>query len=309
MRLITVTPNPMLDVTLDLPVLVRGGINRAETAAAVAGGKGINVARQAVLLGMPVLATGFLGGATGDKVATLVHSEQIPADFIRIEAETRSGWTLRESGGPATAVFAPPPLVTAADVAALTALVGRELQPGDWLAICGTLPAGCPATLYADLLTLARARNARTLLDAHGEELRLGLAALPTVAKPNRHEYEGTFGCRLHEPAGFHRALAALRQAGAGVAVITDGPNPWYAAAAEGAYRVMPPTVAEVNPIGSGDTLAAALIHALAAGAAFTAALTDAAAFAAANAARWPVAAVTPADAALLRAAVTCQPL
>ncbi len=45
--ILTVTPNPALDLTWRVERLVEGGTHRADAGAARAGGKGLNVARVA----------------------------------------------------------------------------------------------------------------------------------------------------------------------------------------------------------------------------------------------------------------------
>lgn len=301
MRIVTVTPNPMLDKTLDLPSLQAGGINRSSAVAEGAGGKGINVARQLVCLGAETVATGFLGGATGERVRARCDRDCIPHRFVRIAAETREGWTLRPADGPATAVFEPPPAVTAAEVTTLAATVEELLAEGDWLALCGTLPQDCPEALYATLTESAHARAARVLIDACGTPLRAALATQPDIIKCNCAEYEQTFAAAA--PSDAARKLAGSARL---LAVVTDGAGPWYAATDAAVWQVTPPPVIEVNSIGCGDVLAAALLYGLSEGQKLPHTLTAAAALAAASAAQWDIACVSAAAAASLLPAVRC---
>ncbi len=301
MRIVTVTPNPMLDKTLDLPSLQAGGINRATAVTEVAGGKGINVARQLVHLGAATVATGFFGGATGERVRACCDRDRIPHRFVSIAAETREGWTLRTADAPATAVFEPPPAVTVAEIAALMAMVDELLNEGDWLALCGTLPRDCPDTVYAALTATAQARGARVLIDACGAPLRAALAAQPDIIKCNREEYARTFAAAV--PSDAARELAGKARL---LAVVTDGPGPWYAATADAVWQVTPPPVGEINAIGCGDVLSAALLYGLSEGQELPPTLTAAAALAAASAAAWDIACAAPAAAAALLPAVRC---
>lgn len=70
--ILTVTANPALDVTYRVGTLVPHGTHRVSAVAERAGGKGLNVARVLHTLGVPVLATGLLGGATGTRVQALL---------------------------------------------------------------------------------------------------------------------------------------------------------------------------------------------------------------------------------------------
>ena len=61
--ILTVTLNAAIDRTVAVPNFRLGRRHRAVESRTVAGGKGINVARALNLLGRPVIATGFVGGA------------------------------------------------------------------------------------------------------------------------------------------------------------------------------------------------------------------------------------------------------
>jgi len=59
-------------------------------------------------------------------------------------------------------------------------------------------------TLYRDLIPIAKAHGALTILDSHGPEFALGLESTPYMVKPNIAETEelvGTRSIRLR-PAG-----------------------------------------------------------------------------------------------------------
>ena len=63
--IVTVTLNAAIDRTLTVPNFQRGQRHRASSGLALAGGKGINVARALKRLDVPVVATGLAGGRTG----------------------------------------------------------------------------------------------------------------------------------------------------------------------------------------------------------------------------------------------------
>ena len=87
--ILTVTLNAAIDRTLAVPNFHVGRRHRAVEQTAVAGGKGVNVARALKALGRPVLATGTAGGGTGERVIELLDEEGITNDFVRIQEESR----------------------------------------------------------------------------------------------------------------------------------------------------------------------------------------------------------------------------
>src|SRR5205807_8832745 len=54
--IVTVTPNPSLDRTVEIDALVRGGVLRARRASVEAGGKGVNISRALAVNAIPTLA-------------------------------------------------------------------------------------------------------------------------------------------------------------------------------------------------------------------------------------------------------------
>ena len=88
--IITVTLNAAIDKTLAVPNFRLGRRHRAVEQTAMAGGKGVNVARALRALGQPVIATGVAGGPTGTRIIEHLTEEGILNDFVRIREESRT---------------------------------------------------------------------------------------------------------------------------------------------------------------------------------------------------------------------------
>src|ERR671939_1237877 len=88
--IVTVTLNAAIDRTLTVPNFQRGQRHRASAGVTLAGGKGINVARALKRLGVPVVATGLVGGSTGARIVEELTAEAILNDFVRIGDESRT---------------------------------------------------------------------------------------------------------------------------------------------------------------------------------------------------------------------------
>src|SRR5204862_781651 len=98
--IVTVTLNAALDRTLTVPNFQRGQRHRASQGLMLAGGKGINIARALKLLGVPVVATGLVGGRTGIRIVEELTSEAILNDFVRIEDESRTSTAVVDPTAP-----------------------------------------------------------------------------------------------------------------------------------------------------------------------------------------------------------------
>ena len=74
----TVTLNPALDKTVEIPSLTIDAVNRITTMRTDPGGKGINVSKVIAKLGGKSIATGILGG---DPVSTRGHETDNQLSF------------------------------------------------------------------------------------------------------------------------------------------------------------------------------------------------------------------------------------
>jgi 1-phosphofructokinase family hexose kinase len=256
----TVTLNPMLDKTVYVHGIVRGGITRATRTGMVVGGKGVNVSRQLQRLGMKSVATGFIGGEIGTILERLLDAEQLPHALIRIAGMTREGVTYRDDDGVLTGVFEPPHDVTTAEVDELVKRCETLGKESSWVACCGSSPARAADEAYARIIRSMRSLGVPAALDSYGTPLRSGLEAIPDLVKVNRHEWEQTFGEQLDSEKVLAGVLRAQIARGIGFAVLTDGERPCYLATGRGLWKAIPAAVHSVDPTGSGDSMLAGML-------------------------------------------------
>ena len=288
--ILVVCLNPALDITLSVPVVDWAGVNRPRAVEVRPGGKGVNVARTLRALGEEVLVTGLAGGANGQALTAGLARLALPAELIPIAGETRRTFAVRDEARRTVALFNEPGLqVLAAEFGEFLFSYKRLLTGCSAVVLSGSLPPGLPADTYATLIRTAgvaalnHPRNTSNsshigdsghggvpvVLDAHGEALRLGVAAGPAIVKPNLAELEDLAGQPLSLAGdGTGRpsvasAAAGLRSAGAGAVVVSLGPAGLYADTAAGGWRVVPPPVDAANPTGAGDAVAAGLTRGL----------------------------------------------
>ena len=102
-----------------------------------------------------------------------------------------------------------------------------------------------------------------SVVDARGNLLLRALKAKPSLVKPNRQELAATVGRPLRSQRDFMRAMRQMVELGAARVVVTAGGKPTLAFDGRTFWEVVPPRIAVVNPIGSGDAFAAGLISGL----------------------------------------------
>ena len=91
---LTLTPNPAVDVTYTVDGVELGSSHRVPTPLYRAGGKGLNVSRVAHQLGFPTLAIATVGGLSGERFRADLASSGIPHHLVPVAAATRSSIAL-----------------------------------------------------------------------------------------------------------------------------------------------------------------------------------------------------------------------
>jgi tagatose 6-phosphate kinase len=275
--ILTVTPNPALDVTYRVGRLERAETNRVRSVVARAGGKGVNVSRVLHALGVATCATGPLGGPTGRVVAADLAALGVETAFLPIAGETRrTVVVVEEEGEEPTGLWEPGPQLAPGEWAALSAHVTELIGAAQVVVISGSVPAGVPEDGCALLVAAARARGVPVVLDGSGASLRRGLAAGPTAIKPNADELAELCGRPVSGPADALAAAAQLREEGAEAVVASLGADGLVAATGAGSWSARLPRVLHGNATGAGDAAVAGLAAAFARGAAWPEALRDA---------------------------------
>ena len=172
------------------------------------------------------------------------------------------------------------------------------------VSVSGKLPAGAPEDACSRIARMVRKAGGRLVLDVQGSPLLSALEYRPALVKMNDHELALT----LPETAGGVEAGAEeLLRRGAGAVLITCGAEPAFARDADIAFRLHPPKIRALNPVGSGDASTAGLMLEWAKGNPFPEALKTAMACGAANALNLHCGLVRPQDVSELRLRVRLE--
>src|SRR5699024_9918565 len=99
LMIVTLTPNPAVDVTYTVPRLSPGEVHRVQQVVESAGGKGVNVARVLAQLGRRVSCTGFLGGTAGETLEDLLIPAPVEQSWILVSGQTRRTVTVVDASG------------------------------------------------------------------------------------------------------------------------------------------------------------------------------------------------------------------
>lgn len=245
-----------MDRTLLVDELRRGQVQRALEVNVQAGGKGLNVARAVRRLGESVRVVGFAGGLVGAFLRSEMRRLGIDDQMTETERETRTCYIFAEpTGGVSTVVNEPGPRITDRELAAFVSTYVEALADAQLVVFSGSLPPGTPADLYNGLLELAHSKGVRAILDTSGPALQAGLKGRPWAIKPNAEEFDQLMGTAQDLKAN----CAALVRQGVGNVVVTLGEEGAVVCSNGHYWRVTPPPITAVNPVGSGDAFVAGL--------------------------------------------------
>ncbi|MFD7018554.1 1-phosphofructokinase [Streptomyces sp. NPDC059161] len=260
--ILTVTPNPSLDRTYEVPGLVRGDVLRATGERMDPGGKGVNVSRAVAAAGHRTVAVLPLGGAPGALVAELLGGQGIEVARVPVAGHTRSNIAVAEPDGTLTKINAPGPELTAAESELLLDAVRRHSGRADWIACCGSLPRGLAPQWYADLVARAHAAGAKVALDTSGPSLLAALRERPDVVKPNAEELAQAVGRPLATIGDAVKAAEELRELGAGAVLASLGADGQLLVTASGTYFGQAPVATVRSNVGAGDASLAGFLAA-----------------------------------------------
>lgn len=258
---------PCLQRTLLFSKLRPGEVNRATRVIETASGKGTNVARVIHLLGgNPHLAT-LAGGDTGKRFEALLRADGISSARIASGSPTRICQTLiDESSGTVTELVEESGPLPPDEMEALRREVSRCLTYCRVLVISGSPPPGTPPTLYRDFVQQAQSLACRVIIDTQKRPLTEALPARPWLVKLNQEELGISLGKEIHTPEATRDAAMALMEQGAQNVVVTQGARAVWGFGPQGTLHFTPPKIRPLNPIGSGDSMAAGLALGIARG-------------------------------------------
>jgi 1-phosphofructokinase len=275
--IVTVTPNPSIDRTVEIDRLERGALIRARRSSAEAAGKGLNVSCALAAQGVATVAVLPLAAATATTYLGLL-ADATPIAAVPIAGSIRINVSLIEADGTVTKVNEPGPALDAADVAGLlTAAAG--VPDAAWILGCGSLPPGAPVDFYARLARLG-SPDRRVAVDTGGEALSAAVSAGVALVKPNRAELEELVGCTLSTLGDVVAAARKLIDRGCDAVLVSLGADGALYVDADGTVHAEAPIDDVVNTVGAGDALLAGFVAAGGRGAGL------------ANAIAWSVAAV-----------------
>ncbi len=260
--IVAVTLNPALDKTVTIDSLIPGGLNRIKSVTVDAGGKGVNVAKMAKVLGVDCLATGFCGGEGGIELQGRLDKLNIKHDFVNINCNTRTNTKVLDEKYGITELNEAGATVTKAEEEQLTQKL--LAYPADTIyVLSGSTHANADKDYYRNLIALLRNRGSTVLFDADGEAFKNAVIAVPNFIKPNDVELKSYCNKEQMTLTEMYEACKAFIKDGVELVALSMGPNGAAFITKDEAYFTPAVDVEVSSTVGAGDSMVAAVACAM----------------------------------------------
>ncbi len=266
----TVTLNPTIDRTLKLDsILSVGNMNRGELENVVGGGKGLNCAEAATLMGADAAAYCILGK---DNAAEFERCVEHLACKIRPyfkNGYTRTCLKVFDTNGTMTELNEKGSKLTGTEMKGFLEMLVSDIQKGgkpDFVLLSGSIPQGADDGLYAAMIALLSRLGISVMLDCDGEALKKGIAASPFLVKPNLPEFEAFVGYEFEDLSEIAQKASEVAKQYKTKVLVTLGADGMIYSDGETILRVTTPETEASAPVGAGDTVLGVLAAALSKG-------------------------------------------
>lgn len=269
MKIIAVTANPAIDLTIHATGWRRGLVNRGQSVDKTAGGKGITVAINLNDAGVDAIVTGWMGAHNDSTFVETFQEHGIQDEFIRIAGDTRRCFKIiDDTDGETTDINMPGQEIPAEAQQQLQDYLEREVTSDTILVMGGSVPKGVDKGFYAEMVKKFREKCRYLVVDTSDESLRLLMEAdvLPHVIKPNIHELEDLCGESLEDDADVVAQARKFIDRGVALVVVSMGSRgAWFVSETESVHAA-PPRVKVMSTVGAGDAMVAGVVRGMSLG-------------------------------------------
>lgn len=261
--IVTLTLNPALDKSTDVPHLQPEHKLRCGPLKLDAGGGGINVSKGIVKLGGQGVAVFPAGGHNGAVICKILAAAGVKTIPLEVQGETRENLSVLETASNAQYRFTMPGLPLTENQADECLELIRKLKP-QYLVASGSLPPGLPETYYEKVAVFAKNIGARFVLDTSGAPLHAAADEGLFLLKPNLAELSALAGVENLEMSEVDdAALKIIHQGKCEVVVVSLGPQGALLVTKEGFEHIPAPMVKKLSTVGAGDSMVAGMVWAL----------------------------------------------
>ncbi|WP_270395654.1 1-phosphofructokinase [Mediterraneibacter massiliensis] len=193
-KIVTVTLNPCVDLTLTVDKFLYGGTNNVVGTRKDISGKGINTSVVLKNLGIENIATGLMFLEDKDILRDFLEKNKIPNKFILAPGNMRTNIKIFDNSQKSMSEFNGKGCYVDTETQnAFFAMMEEVLAETKILIVSGSVPPGISIEIYKWLTAMAVEKGIRVIADASGQILEETVESKPFLIKPNTDELEKTF--------------------------------------------------------------------------------------------------------------------
>jgi len=257
--------SPAIDKIYMIDEFSAGELYRVNNCLQSPGGKGINVARVTKMLNAKVSVIGFKAGSNGLWLENSLIKVGAETHFVEVEGQSRTNNNIIDKvNNKETEILEEGPTISQSAWALFLEKFYEQIKYTKVLVCSGGLPKGLSTDTYARLIEAANKLGVKTILDASGEVLKLGIIAKPYLIKPNLRELSMYFDTQFTSETQIVKASKEIISKGVRVVVTSLGATGAIIVSEHTSLKACPVKVDVVNTIGSGDSMVAGISTGLA---------------------------------------------
>lgn len=266
-KILTVTLNPAIDFTIEVPGFSLDAVNRATKSRRDPGGKGINVATALSGSGIETHATGFLGKENRELFVNHFIENSIVDKFIYVDGSTREGIKIADIKNRITTdINFNGITLKQEDVEMFIKEYKRIIKDYDYVIISGSLPKNVPTSIYGDLASIAKKNGLFVAVDTSSSSLLSSInSESVNLIKPNIDELAEIYP-KILESSNIEEAiddLAKILLRKVDMVALSLGEKGSKLYTKEGVYKASAPKIDVKSTVGAGDTYLAGFIAGL----------------------------------------------
>jgi 1-phosphofructokinase len=223
------------------------------------GGQGFWIARMIRELGGEPRLVAPVGGEAGDVLAALVPGWEIGLEAVRTAASSPTQIHDRRSGERVELISIEPPELDRHEADDLYGAALKCALAADAVIVTAAPEGVLPYDAYGRLVHDLDAQDIPVFADAHGPALDAILEqGTLDVLKVSEDDLRSD-GWKIDGERGTVEAARTFVRRGVGTVVVSRGGEPAIAAVGDRILRIHPPTLAEVDHAGAGDSMSAGI--------------------------------------------------
>lgn len=259
----SITFNPALDVSGTVDSLIPNEKSYVYDELYTPGGNGVNAGIIAHRLGAEIALSGFLGGANGKVISSLLDKEKIEHHFIETKTNTRINLTIsNKKDHKQTRLSFPGAHVTNAEWKKLVTYL-NQVTNKDIVIIGGSLPSGVSTEKISALIRQLIKKKIFCMVDSPSRALQELIPAKPSFIKPNLKEFQELTKSRgssihavLKEIKKLHKDVPLICVSSVeGGAILANEHEAWFGTTPHLSIR---------STVGAGDSMVGAMAYLLA---------------------------------------------